>query len=310
MAESQHPAQPPIPQTPLPPAPVLPSAGLPQPVPATPTASSSAALARAAASPALSQPVPASPAALSDPSLPPPVREEPAPVRRNGGVDAVLSPFPGGSQARKVPDHAGGPFTDPTAPVVHGTDGFAIAGFVTGLIGMVVLAPVFSIVGLRRIRRTGDRGRSLAITGLVLTGCWLAVIALVAALAVWGTREANVGNSTPVANIRVGQCFDADLGKSTLLVAKIADCAGPHAGEAYATASATLTGLDDSEKDMSAAQSCAKSFQGFVGGPYDASELDIFFVVLQDKEVANGNVLCMLGTPGKQLTGSMRGTGR
>lgn len=310
MAEAQHPAQQPAPQSPLPQAPVLPSsAAVSQPVPATPVS-----LAQAAASSALSHSVPASPAGLSDPSLPPPIAEpaltEPVAVRRTGAADAVLSPFPAVAPGRKVPDRAGGPFAGPSGPVVPRTDGFAIAGFVTGLIGIVVLAPVLSIVGLRRIRRTGDRGRSLAITGLVLTGCWLAVIALIAALAVWGSREAGVGNSTPVANIRVGQCFDADLGRSTLLVAKIADCTGPHAGEAYATASASLAGLDDNEKDLSAAQSCANSFQGFVGGPYDSSELDIFFVVLQDKEDAGGNVLCMLGTPGKELTGSMRGSGR
>ena len=278
MAEPQHPAQPKpqsVPQSPLPPAPVLPSS-----------------------------------AGLLDPALPPvsePVRTEPSAVRRTG-ADAVLAPFP--APGRKVPEHAGGPFPGAFGPAVHRTNGFAIAAFVAGLVGMVVLAPVFSIVALRRIRRTGDRGRSLAITALMLTGCWLAVIALIAALAVWGNREAGVGNSTPVANIRVGQCFDADLGKSTLLVAKIADCTGPHAGEAYATASASLAGLDDNEKDLSAAQSCANSFEGFVGGPYDKSELDIFFVVLQDDESAGGNVLCMLGTPGKELTGSMRGTGR
>jgi hypothetical protein len=106
------------------------------------------------------------------------------------------------------------------------------------------------------------------------------------------------------------QCFDADLDKKTLLVAKIADCGAPHAGEAYATASAALAGLAGKEKDLSAAEGCANSFEDFVGKAYDTSELEIFFVVLQDDEVAEGNVLCMLGKPGKQLTGSMRGSRR
>jgi hypothetical protein len=190
------------------------------------------------------------------------------------------------------------------------TNGFAIAGFVFGLAGVVVLAPVFSIIALRKIRRYGGRGRSFAITGLVLTGCWLAVIALVAALGFYGGSRAGIGDTTAVSNIRVGQCFDADLGKNTLLVAKIADCAAPHAGEAYATASAVLTGLAGKEKDLSAAEGCANSFEDFVGKAYDASELEIFFVVLEDHEVAGGNILCMLGKPGKQLTGSMRGSER
>jgi hypothetical protein len=206
---------------------------------------------------------------------------------------------------------APGPWVQqPPPPRSARTNGFAIAGFVLGLVGAVLLAPIFSIIALRKIRRNGERGRSFAITGLVLTGCWLAVIGLIAALGFYGGKQAGVGQTTAVSNIRVGQCFDADLDKKTLLVAKIADCGGPHAGEAYATASAALAGLAGKETDLSAAEGCANSFEDFVGKAYDTSELEIFFVVLQDDEAAEGNVLCMLGKPGKELTGSMRGSRR
>jgi hypothetical protein len=40
------------------------------------------------------------------------------------------------------------------------------------------------------------------------------------------------------------------------------------------------------------------------------SDLEIFFVVLDDNEVAGGNILCMLGQLGEPLTGSMRGSER
>lgn len=206
------------------------------------------------------------------------------------------------------PEYQGAAPQPPVQP--RRTSGFAIAGFVCGLIGVVLLAPVFSIVALVKIRRTGQRGRAFAITGLVLTGCWLAVLGLVVALVIYGSSERGVGDTTAVSNIRVGQCFDADLGNSTLMVAKIADCAVPHAGEAYATAAAKLVGLAGKDKDLTVAQECASSFEGFVGKAYDTSELEIFFVVIDDREVAGGNILCMLGKPGKQLTGSMRGAGR
>src|SRR5262245_29454298 len=88
------------------------------------------------------------------------------------------------------------------------TNGFAIAGFVLGLVGAVVLAPIFSIIALRKIRRNGERGRSFAITGLVLTGCWVAVIALIVALGFYAGDQAGVGQTTAVSNIRVGQCFN------------------------------------------------------------------------------------------------------
>ena len=245
----------------------------------------------------------------------PPGQQPPLPYSPGLRPAPPLPPYP--TQAGMPPGGPGypgapGPWVQqpPPPPFSARTNGFAIAGFVLGLVGAVVLAPVFSIIALRKIRRNRERGRGFAITGLVLTGCWLAVIALIAVLGFYGGNQAGVGDTTAVSNIRVGQCFDADLDKNTLLVAKIADCGGPHAGEAYATASAALAGLAGKEKDLSAAEGCANSFEDFVGKAYDTSELEIFFVVLQDDEVAGGNVLCMLGKPGKELTGSMRGSRR
>src|SRR5262245_48757106 len=77
------------------------------------------------------------------------------------------------------------------------TNGFAIAGFVAGLVGAFVLGPVLSIIGLRRIKRHGGRGRGLAIAGLVLSGFWAGAIALAVAVGLYGSR-ADVGDTTPV----------------------------------------------------------------------------------------------------------------
>lgn len=55
----------------------------------------------------------------------------------------------------------------------------AIAGFILGLLGIVgisaILGIVFGSVALGRIRRTGQPGRGLAIAGIVLGSCWLAL---------------------------------------------------------------------------------------------------------------------------------------
>jgi hypothetical protein len=190
------------------------------------------------------------------------------------------------------------------------TSAWAVAGFVFGLGGGVVLAPIFSIIGLRRIKRLGQRGRGFAVAGLVLSGLWAALIAVLASLGFYGGGTADLGDTTAVSNIRVGQCFDADLSKKTLLVATIADCALPHAGEAYAKVSADLAGVKQDEQDLAATQECAGEFEVFVGKGYAESVLDVLFVVLDDKASDDGNVLCMLAQPGSELTGSMRGSRR
>ena len=69
-----------------------------------------------------------------------------------------------------------------------------------------------------------------------------------------------------------------------------------------------MTGLSTEQKGTSATQHCATAFQEFVGTPYERSGLDMYYVVLEDQAVADGNVLCMVG--GERLVGSMRGAQR
>jgi hypothetical protein len=189
-------------------------------------------------------------------------------------------------------------------------DRYAVAGFAFSLPGLAPVAVVLSLIALARIRRSGTRGRRLAQAALVVSGCWLIAIAVAAALGLYGERQAGIGRSTAIAQVHVGQCFDADLGAETLRLVRIADCTSEHAGEAYAKVKAAVTGLSTEEKGAVATQECATAFRQFVGKPYEQSELDMYYVVLEDRAVADGNVLCMVGQPGEQLSGSMRGTQR
>jgi hypothetical protein len=197
---------------------------------------------------------------------------------------------------------------DGVPPVVRrGLDRFAVTGFVLSLPGLAPIAAVFAAVGLRRIRRSGARGRWLALAALAISACWVIAIGVAAALGVYGDIRAGIGRSTSISQVRVNQCFDGGL---DVRIVRIADCAKPHSGEAYARVKASLTGLSAEATQIAATQQCAAAFQRFVGKPYEASALDMYYVVLEDRAVANGNVLCMVGRPGEELTGSMRGSQR
>ncbi|SCG34108.1 DUF4190 domain-containing protein [Micromonospora halophytica] len=81
------------------------------------------------------------------------------------------------------------------------TNRLAIAAFVLGLLGGV-LGAVLAVFALRRIRRTGERGRGFAVAGLVLFGVWALVLVLV--LTVPPSRpEPESG----VRGLRIGDCF-------------------------------------------------------------------------------------------------------
>jgi hypothetical protein len=65
-------------------------------------------------------------------------------------------------------------------PQTHSTNGFAVSALVFGLFGGAVLPIVFGHIALAQIRRTGDRGRGMAIAGLVLGYLSLAVVIVIA----------------------------------------------------------------------------------------------------------------------------------
>ncbi|WP_112241343.1 DUF4190 domain-containing protein [Kribbella monticola] len=197
-------------------------------------------------------------------------------------------------------------------PAQRQLDGYAVAGFVISLPGLTApLGAVLALVGLARIRKSGARGRKLGVAALAICAGWAIAIGVAAALGLYGEHKAGIGRSVPIAQLKVGKCFDADLDAGTTLkLVTIADCAAGHSGEAFAKASAGLTGLPPDEKGTAATQACASSFQQFIGKPYVQSELDMYYVVLEDHPVADGNVLCLVGKPGERLTGTMRGSQR
>lgn len=93
-----------------------------------------------------------------------------------------LQPTPGSVPPGYPPLAPGGPpvaWAQPGfggAPRNAGTDGFAVASLVLGILSGSLLAIIFGIVALGRIRRDGTGGRGLAITGIVLGFLWPTVL--------------------------------------------------------------------------------------------------------------------------------------
>jgi hypothetical protein len=107
-------------------------------------------------------------------------------------------PTPGWTAYGPAP--AAGPAQQPWSawgqpePSQFGTDGFAIASLVLGLLGFIgicaILGVVFGLVALNRIGRTRRGGRGMAIAGTVIGGVWLAItIIVVIAVAVAGANS-------------------------------------------------------------------------------------------------------------------------
>ncbi|MGW6010503.1 DUF4190 domain-containing protein [Streptomyces sp. NPDC055210] len=135
--------------------------------------------------------------------------------------------------------HGYSPYNSP-APV----NGLAISALVLGILCFLPLVGmVLGIVALGQIRRKGERGKGMAIAGIVLSG--LGTVILVIALATggaagfWegfkeGARDAS--GSDAVFSLEKGQCFDTQGGflEGMAYDVDTVSCEGEHDGEVFA----------------------------------------------------------------------------
>ncbi len=106
-------------------------------------------------------------------------------------------------------------------PAPPPVDGLAIASIITsgaGAVSVGLTGPVglgLGIAALRRIHRTGGRGRGLAIAGVVVGGVMTLLLVGWVALLVWGISQDPPRGSTTYTNTDTGTGSDAGTGRGT-----------------------------------------------------------------------------------------------
>jgi hypothetical protein len=101
---------------------------------------------------------------------------------RHPSAVQAQAPQPSPGQARQVPGQGwqppqpgqypaagypvAGPYPGQPMGQASGTSGWAVAAFIFGLLGGLLLGVIFGVVALSKIRRTGQKGRGLAIAGI------------------------------------------------------------------------------------------------------------------------------------------------
>jgi hypothetical protein len=117
----------------------------------------------------------------------------------------------------------------PSEPQRGGTNGWAIAAFVLGILGGTILSVIFAIVALFQMRDRHQRGRGLAIAALVISAAWIAIIA---SLIAYGVSAQ--GKSVRAIDLKTGDCVkDASEGELPTWVKRVR-CDRPHHGEVFA----------------------------------------------------------------------------
>lgn len=239
----------------------------------------------------------------------------------SGGSTPGYSEQPGyGSPAYGTPPAYGAPGYN--HPGTRPFSASAIISLIFGIIGGIPIAIGFGIAALVRIPRRGQRGKGLAIAGLVLSGVW--VIGAGVALAGAGASNNNspsAGASSPPSggthtkgNISVfslanGDCFNNPPGTTSVENVTAIPCTSPHSAQVFAEFN--LTGSDFSYPGQSKVESDAQSGCNARLSTLDKSKLNnnmtIHFLFPQESAWIDGQrtVNCLIVNPTPTLTQSL-----
>jgi hypothetical protein len=157
------------------------------------------------------------------------------------GPYAAAPPY-GGAGSYGNP-YTGSTYGNPYAPPSTRTNGQAIASLVLGILGFLTISAIvgiiLGIVALVRIRRVPQKGKGLAIAGIVLSVLWLAgVTSIVAYDAAHQAHRSGSGQITApgrlnIFSLRTGDCFD-NPGSGSFSTVTAIPCGQPHNAQMFA----------------------------------------------------------------------------
>lgn len=151
---------------------------------------------------------------------------------------AYGSPYAAPGSPYGGPGGPGGPYGG-QPPQRTTTSGFAIASLILGIIGGAVLSAIFGFVALAKIKRTGQRGRGMAVAGIVLSGAWVIIIVAIIISAQGqasrGTNgQINKGGNLSVFSLSVGDCFSNPNSQQDIASVTAEPCTQAHDAQVFA----------------------------------------------------------------------------
>jgi hypothetical protein len=242
------------------------------------------------------------------------------PPPRTGHSPVPAGGYPSPSGGYPVPP----PMAQGPRPQRDDTNGLAIAALIISLVGIAcggaLLGIIFGIIALVQIRRSGQRGRGMAITGIVLGALQaVAIIALVIVGLTAGLPGDDLRNETgeitgsgdvPLADLVPGDCVNGMEGEDELISDLPAGpCAEPHQAEVIATFDLPKGDWPGQDTvDDQAWEGCLDRFEEYSFAAYDDPSVGMLFLPptritwrLGDREV-----ICFAHHREGERTGSIR----
>lgn len=209
--------------------------------------------------------------------------------------------------------------TPPPANSGEGTNGFAIASLICGILAPCagLLSVIFGIVALVQLRRRPQKGKGMAIAGLVLTALWTVATAVFVFVAVdrnTADRDPDTGTITSggevsVLSLEPGDCVNGLEDGSLSLTLPAVPCDEPHEAEVYSVFDVTLDGEWPGEDPIldEAESRCLEYMERDFPETYADDQVDIFYLYPSEDTWRTGDreVVCFAYYLDGRRTGSI-----
>lgn len=232
--------------------------------------------------------------------------------------------YPAAGPAYGAPGYGVPGYSPYGPPASDKTNGFAIASLVLGIIGGALLSVIFGILALRQIKERGEKGRGMAITGLVLSGVWavLACGGIVLGAVLDANDTSSASSSTPfgtidepdvtsggngsVYELQVGDCVNDLTTNVTVYDIPTTSCDLPHEGEVFAVYDLPAGAYPgDDVADEEAFNGCDERYDSYA--TKDVEDIQIYYLSpTEDSWLLDRSVVCIATPESGTLTGSLK----